>query len=113
MLNTSFQYEPVLSITASVHPFSSSHVRNRSQFLDACAESPNLPDRLLGFASPIRTQTAKNLFPTSIPAHFSTFTSSMAPPYRRETDAFVFILSHGLESTNRRFVLRRPDHFLN
>src|SRR5881397_2541575 len=46
MLNTGFQYEPVLSITASVHPFSSSHVRNRSQFLDACAESPNLPDRL-------------------------------------------------------------------
>src|SRR6266852_2766434 len=37
----------------------------------------------------------------------------MAPPFRRETDASVFILSRGLKSTNRRFVLRRPDHFPN
>src|SRR5439155_10771745 len=57
--------------------------------------------------------TAKNFFPTSIPAHFSTLTSSMAPPSRRETDAFMFTLSRGLDSTNRRFVLRRPDHFPN
>src|SRR5213593_4410797 len=99
-------------ITASVHFFSISHARNRSSSLTLV---PNRRTSSAGFrsAGPLKTQTAKNFFPTSIPAQFSTLTSSMAPPYRRETDAFIFILSRGLDSTNRRFVLRRPDHFPN
>src|SRR2546428_4366558 len=99
-------------MTASVHFFSISHARNRSSSLTLV---PNRRTSSAGFrsAGPLKTQTAKNFFPTSIPAQFSTLTSSMAPPYRRETDAFIFILSRGLDSTNRRFVLRRPDHFPN
>src|SRR6059036_3723380 len=112
MLNTGFQYEPVLSMTASVHPLSSSHVRSRSNSFTLVPNRRTSPTGFW-FASPIRMQTAKNFFPTSIPAHFSTLTSSMAPPSRRETDAFMFTLSRGLDSTNRRFVLRRPDHFPN
>src|SRR6058998_1267882 len=99
-------------MTASVHPLSSSHVRSRSNSFTLVPNRRTSPTGFW-FASPIRMQTAKNFFPTSIPAHFSTLTSSMAPPSRRETDAFMFTLSRGLDSTNRRFVLRRPDHFPN
>src|SRR5205809_6064876 len=102
----------LLSITASVHFFSISHARNRSNSLTLV---PNRRTSWAGFrsAGPVKTQTAKNFFPTSIPAQFSTLTSSMAPPYRREAAAFIFILSRGLDSTNLRSVRRRPDHFPN
>src|SRR5207247_3470212 len=50
------------------------------------------------FASPIRTQTAKNRFPTSIPAHFSTFTSSMAPPFEERPTPSSSICLAGLKA---------------
>src|SRR5438132_2012104 len=93
MLNTGFQYEPVLSITASVHPLSSSHVRNRSNSFTLVPNRRTSPTGFW-FASPIKTQTAKNLFPTSIPAHFSTLTSSMASPFEeRPTPSSSFCLA--------------------
>src|SRR6266536_5159 len=93
MLNTGFQYEPVLSITASVQPLSSSHARNRSNSFTLVPNRRTSPTGFW-FATPITTQTAKNFFPTSIPAHFSTLTSSMAPPFEeRPTPKFSLCLT--------------------
>src|SRR5437868_10845482 len=58
------------------------------------------------------TQTANTFLPTWIPAHRSTLTSNMAAPLGREADAYLIKLPYWLESTNRRFVSRRQDHFV-
>ena len=89
MLNTGFQYEPVLSITASVHPVCCSHARSRS---NSFTFVPNRRTSTDGFwlASPIITHTAKNFLPTSIPAQLSTFTSSMAFSFTKRAGALIF-----------------------
>ena len=76
ILNTGFQYEPVLSITASVHFVSTSHARNRSNSFTVV---PNRGTSATGFrfAGPSKTHTAKHFLPTSIPAQFSTLTSML------------------------------------
>jgi len=73
----------------------------------ARTESPNLLDRL-----PVAAQSnanRKKLFPYIDPAQFSTFTSSMAPLWKRSR-RLVFTLSRGLKH-HRSSNLRRPDHF--
>src|SRR5262245_20744754 len=70
------------------------------------------PQPAYGLPVQTKTHTAKNFFPTYITTQFSTLTSSMAPPSKRDRRLHI-ILSRGLDSTNRRFVLRRPDHFPN
>src|SRR5881396_1600204 len=80
-------------MTASVHFFSISHARNRSSSFTLV---PNRRTSTAGFRStgPVKTQTAKNFFPTSIPAHLSTLTSSMAPPFEeRPTPSSSFCLA--------------------
>src|ERR1043165_4178525 len=103
MLNTGFQYEPVLSMTASVQPVSNNHAFSLS---NSGTVVPNRRTSSFGFwwAKPIDTHTMTNFFATSIPAHRSTLTSSMAASSRREADAFFVNLSLGPFSTNRRFV---------
>src|SRR5436309_8200841 len=98
-------------MTASVHFFSMSHARNRSSSFTLV---PNRRTSTAGFRStgPVKTQTAKNFFPTSIPAQFSTLTSSMVSPYEERPTLSYHFVSRAV-STNRRFVLRRPDHFPN
>src|SRR5437867_8886428 len=98
-------------MTASVHFFSISHARNRSSSFTLV---PNRRTSATGFRStgPVKTQTAKNFFPTSIPAQFSTFTSSIVPLLKRDRRR-IFILSHGLLAPIGGFVLRRPGHFPN
>src|SRR5437773_1988988 len=98
-------------MTASVHFFSISHARNRSSSFTLV---PNRRTSTAGFRStgPVKTQTAKNFFPTSIPAQFSTLTSSMVSPYEERPTLSYHFVSRAV-STNRRFVLRRPDHFPN
>src|SRR5205809_1948048 len=104
ILNTGFQYEPVLSMTTSVHPLSSSHVRSLSNSFTLVPKSPNLPDRLL------LRQSNQNANRQKLLSHidsrtFLDFDFQHCSSFPRETDALVFNLSLGLESTNRRFVL--------
>src|SRR5437867_4551052 len=82
------------------------------QLLHTCAESSNLRNRLAvcrsnqnaygqKFLSNIDSRTVRDFdF-----QHGSSFEEKPTP--------LSFTLSRGLESTNRRFVLRRPDYFLN
>src|SRR6266852_5260785 len=99
-------------MTASVHFFSMSHASDRSSSFTLV---PNRRTSSVGFRStgPVKTHTAKNFFPTSIPAQFSTLTSSMVSPQRKRGRRLYVILLRGLVSTNRRFVLRRPGHFVS
>src|SRR5438093_9109584 len=92
-------------MTTSLHPFSNSHARSASRSRTLL---PNRRTSSAGFrlTGPIKTQTSINFFPTSIPAHRSTFTSSIALSLPRETDAFLSGLPLGLGS-NRRFVWRQ------
>src|SRR5437867_6568850 len=82
-------------MTASVHFFSISHARNRSSSFTLV---PNRRTSTAGFRStgPVKTQTAKNFFPTSIPAQFSTLTSSMVSPYEERPTLSYHFLSRGL-----------------
>src|SRR5437867_6421815 len=69
------------------------------------AEPPPAGFRLAG---PIKTQTSIIFFPTSIPAHCSTFTSSIALSLRREADASLFSLPLGLCLLQSEVRLRQP-----
>src|SRR5258708_7871636 len=76
-LKTGFQYDPVLSITTCVTSSCFSQSRSRSS-------SPIIvPNRRVCFRAspcngPVITQTAKNSFPTSMPAHRSTAAQIMS-----------------------------------
>src|SRR5438034_4445985 len=84
-------------MTTSVHPLSSSHVRSLSNSFTLVPNRRTSPTGFC-FASPIRMQTAKNFFPTSIPAHFSTLTSSMAPPFEERPTPSSSLCLAGLKA---------------
>jgi hypothetical protein len=62
-------------------------------------------------AGQVEIHTAKNFFSNIDSRTVLDFDFQHGSSFRRETDALIFTLSRGLESTNRRFVLRRTDHF--
>src|SRR2546422_4027686 len=59
---------------------------------------PPQQDARRSLYSSIRTQTAKNFFPTSIPAHFSTLTSRMAPPFEERPTPSSSLCLAGLKA---------------
>src|SRR4030095_15730233 len=69
--------------------------------------------RAMNPAGQVEIHTAKNFFSNIDSRTVLDFDFQHGSSFRRETDALIFTLSRGLESTNRRFVLRRPDHFPN
>src|SRR6266446_240585 len=76
-LKTGFQYDPVLSITTCVTSSCCSQSRSRS------SSAIIVPNRRVCFRAspcngPVITQTAKNFFPTSMPAHRSTAAQIMS-----------------------------------
>src|SRR6266481_1755053 len=76
-LKTGFQYDPVLSITTCVTSSCFSQSRSRS------SSAIIVPNRRVCFRAspcngPVITQTAKNSFPTSMPAHRSTAAQIMS-----------------------------------
>src|SRR5579859_533245 len=76
-LKTGFQYDPVLSITTCVTSSCFSQSRSRS------SSAITVPNRRVCFRAspcngPVITQTAKNSFPTSMPAHRSTAAQIMS-----------------------------------
>src|SRR5579859_5124355 len=87
-LKTGIQYDPVLSITTWVTSSCFSQSRSRSSSVII------VPNRRVCFRAspcngPVKTQTAKNSFPTSMPAHRSTAAQIM------------FALLGGLENSRR------------
>src|SRR5260370_4699981 len=80
-LNTGFQYDPVLSITTSVTPSCFSQARNRSS---SATVAPYLRRSTRGSPvnGPTSTDTARNLFPTSMPAHRSTAAGIIVVSFR-------------------------------
>src|SRR5262249_32973867 len=107
MLKIGFQYEPVLSIITSVHPFSNSHARH------CCKSRTVVRNRRtssvgLWWAGPISMQTSMYFFPTSIPAQRSSFTSSMASPSNRSRRLNNHFASRAWE-LHSEVRSRRPD----
>src|ERR1051325_9073666 len=96
MLKTGFQYEAVDSITTCVTPSRFSQSCRLSSSATTvpkrrfCARAP--PSR-----GPVIAQTARNVFPTSIPAHRSTAAQiiSVLPSGRRTADIFTNIFFLG------------------
>src|SRR5437879_7049517 len=98
-LNTGFQYDPVLSITTSVTPSCFSQARNRSS---SATVAPYLRRSARGSPvnGPTSTHTARNLFPTSMPAHRSTAAGIIVVslPRRRTVNVSIDIFFRGSTS---------------
>src|SRR5262252_2952878 len=90
MLKTGFQYDAVDSITTCVTPSCFSHSRRLSNSATMVPKR-RFCVRTSPSKGPVMTQTARNAFPTSIPAHRSTAAQiiSILLSGRRTADIFT------------------------